>query len=69
MILTNELKPCTRCGGKLRPVKSADKAINALYCESCRALHLFNDEYGSMEATIDRYNRVYNEQTGAKVVQ
>lgn len=60
----NEIKPCISCGGNLRPVQSEDKSINVLYCDNCRTLHLFNDEYGSMEATIERYNRVYDEQTG-----
>lgn len=52
----NEIKPCTRCGSKLRPIQSGDKSINALYCDSCRTLHMLNDIYKSMEATIEHYN-------------
>lgn len=58
-------KPCNQCGGKLRPVHNEDKTVNALYCDSCKTLHMLNDEYKSMEATIERYNREFAEQTGA----
>jgi uncharacterized protein with PIN domain len=64
MLKTNA-KPCAKCGGKLRPVKSGDGMINALYCDECRTIHMLNDEYKSMEATIEQYNRKYTEQTGA----
>lgn len=59
-----ELKPCYECGGKLQPVQSSDGVLNALYCDTCRCIHIFNDECGSMDATIDQYNRLYDEQTG-----
>lgn len=62
--MTSELKPCTRCGGKLRPVKSKDGSINAIYCDKCRTLHILNYEYGSMEETIEQYNRLYDGKTG-----
>lgn len=60
-----ELKPCYECGGKLQPVQSSDGVLNALYCENCQILHMFNDQCGSMDATIEQYNRLYDEQTGA----
>lgn len=61
---TNELKPCARCGGKLRPVQSRDGSINAIYCDECRTLHILNYEYGNMEETIEQYNRLYDGKTG-----
>ena len=61
---TNEIKPCAKCGGKLRPVQSGDGAINALYCDKCKTIHMLNDKYKSMEATIERYNSEHAEQTG-----
>lgn len=60
----SKLKPCARCGGKLRPVQSKDGSINAIYCDECRTLHILNYEYGSMEETIDQYNQLYDEKTG-----
>lgn len=53
---TNELKPCTRCGAKLRTVQSKDGGINALYCDECKTIHMLNDIYKSMEETIEHYN-------------
>lgn len=61
----NKIKPCARCGGKLRPVQSKDGSINAIYCDECRTLHILNYEYENMEETIEQYNRLYDEQTGA----
>ena len=60
MQVNDNLKPCTRCGGKLRPVQSKDGSINALYCDDCRTIHMLNDVYVSMDATIDQYNRKYD---------
>ena len=61
---TNKLKPCTRCGGKLRHDQSMDGSINAIYCDECRTLHILNYECGSMEDTIEQYNRLYDGKTG-----
>lgn len=59
-----ELKPCYECGGKLQQVQSSDGVLNALYCENCLTMHMFNDECGIMDATIEKYNRLYDEHTG-----
>lgn len=65
MTTNKKPRPCTKCGGKLRPVKSRDSVVNALFCDDCRTLHMFNVECGSAEATIERYNNRFDEQTGA----
>ena len=65
MPTNDKLKPSYKCGGKLHPVNSDDAALNALYCNDCRTIHMLNDVYVSMDATIKQYNRLYDELTGA----